>query len=226
MKKGILILCCIVFYSCATPEQELQLRYAEMQHALEVMKFQAAQPKPVLYESITSDGTRVVVYSPVNASSSPQSTYVSRPLPRMDISALLPVVSLLSTMTGQYYGFRTSEAMFNMLKSNQQAASAGNSSSVDGNTIYYTNTVDSSSKTTAISKDTSYGNYSGNGTAGYDAHTNNSGSTNVEVTDAFKMKVTDESQRTYTQTHTETPIVTPVVQVVPVVVTPIEGGND
>ena len=225
MKNGILILFCLSLFSCATPEQELQLRYAEMAHALEVMKLQASLPKPVLYESIAPDGTRTVVYSPVSAQTR-ASTYQPRPLPRADLSTLLPILTVASVITGQYYGFRTSEAMFSVLKNSQQTSGSNTSSSMDGNTINYNNTVTTDSSSSTVSSDRTYGDYSGNLGAGYDAHTDNSGRTDVKITDSLNTENINNSQRTIDLNYTETSPVVPVVQVVPVVVTPTGGSSE
>lgn len=227
MKNGILILFCLSwFVSCATVEQELQLRQLEMAHALEIAKIRADMPKAVLYEATAPDGTHTVVYMPQTNTPTGNSSYVARPLPKADLSTILPILSVAATITGQYFGFRTSEAMFNVLKGSQ-----GTGYSNDGNTSTSTviNYSDASDRSThSADQRLSYGDYSGNGTAGYDSHTDNSGSSTTNITDAFKMKTTDNSQRTIDYDYTETNTSAPPVIVPPVVIQPVitGGSND
>ena len=213
-KIRVLILLIVALPACATVKQEMRLRELEMAHAYQIAQLRASTPKPILYEATNSDGTHVVVYAPSD-SVNVQSQYVSRPLPKADLSILYPFVSLVSAITGQYYGFRTSEAMYNFL--GKQTPSSNSYYSTSDSSVHNT-----SSDT--ITK-TRYGDYSGNGGAGSDSRITYKGNTVTNTTDSNKVNISDDSQHTYNYTE-QTQVIPPVITT-PVVITPvITGGGE
>ena len=164
-------------------------------------------PQQILYETITKDGSRTVVYMPVQNSGNIGS-YTPRPLPRTDWSFMYPILSVVTAVTGQYFGFRTTESMYNFLTSQTKTP----------NNVTYDSSITGSYNDG--SNKTEYGNYSGNGLDGYNASKSvvKTGNTDTTVTDSFKLKTTDNSQKTDTETVVPPVVITPTV--VPQVITP------
>ena len=207
MKKGILILACFLLSSCVNMEAEVALRKMEMTMYEKQMVMNNEKPQPILYESTTSDGAKVVVYMPISTVSKP--TYVARSIPKTDWSFLYPVLNIVATITGQYFGFRTTESMYGFLKG------------VGASNTTYSTTTDSSIKDSygkSVDKSVS-GDYSGNTGTGQDntLKIKDAGNTNTTVTDAFKLKTTDNSDHSQTDALT----VVPPVVITPTVITPV-----
>lgn len=215
MKKGILILTCFLLSSCVNMDAEISLRKMEMAMYEKQMVMDSEKKQPILYESTSSDGAKVVVYMPVSAM--PKSTYVARPIPKTDWSFLYPVLNIVATITGQYFGFRTTDSMYSFLK--------GVGSDVSSNSTTISSTTDSSIKDSynkTIDKSVN-GDYSGNAGTGQDNSMmiKDSGNTDTTVTDAFKLKVTDNSDHSQTDAVVVTPVVVPPTVIVPTVITPV-----
>ena len=188
-------------------DAEVALRKMEMAMYERQMTMDNDKPQPILYESTTSDGAKVVVYMPVLPTS--KSTYVARPIPKTDWSFLFPVLNIVATITGQYFGFRTTDSMYGFLKG------------VGASNTTYSTTTDSSIKDSygkSVDKSVS-GDYSGNAGTGQDntIKIKDSGNTDTTVTDAFKLKITDKSDHSQTDALT----VVPPVVVTPTVITPV-----
>ena len=212
MKKEILILTCFLLSSCVNMDAEIALRKMEMTMYERQMNIDNEKPQPILYESTTSDGAKVVVYMPVSAQ--PKPTYVARPIPKTDWSFLYPVLNIVATITGQYFGFRTTESMYGFLKG------------VGASNTTYSTTTDSSIKDSygkSVDKSVS-GDYSGNTGTGQDntVRIKDAGNTDTTITDAFKLKTTDNSDHSQTDALTVVPpvVVTPTV-ITPTVITPV-----
>ena len=225
MKKGIRFVTLFSLLSlcaCATAEQEISLRQLEMEHALEIARINASMPRAILYESVSPEGVRTVVYAPPTASNGVRTQYVPRPLPKADLSMLYPFVTLLSAITGQYYGFRTTEAMYNFLGKQTPSSSSYYS---DSSTHTADNST-SSADTTSVTK-TRYGDYSGNAGTGSDSSTSTvvTGNTVTDYKDSNN--TTDSSTNSFTYTE-QTQVIPPVINNVPVVITPVvvEGSSD
>ena len=212
MKKEILILTCFLLSSCVNMDAEISLRKMEMAMYEKQMVMDNEKKQPILYESTSSDGAKVVVYMPVSAM--PKSTYVARPIPKTDWSFLYPVLNIVATITGQYFGFRTTESMYGFLKG------------VGASNTTYSTTTDSSIKDSygkSVDKSVS-GDYSGNTGTGQDntVRIKDAGNTDTTITDAFKLKTTDNSDHSQTDALTVVPpvVVTPTI-VPPVIPAPV-----
>ena len=213
MKKEILILTCFLFSSCTNMDAEINLRKMEMAMFERQIQMDNTKPQPILYESTASDGAKVVVYMPVSAM--PKPTYVSRPIPKTDWSFLYPILNVVATITGQYFGFRTTDSMYSFLKgvgasSTSYSTTTNTDSSVKDS---YGRTVDKSVN----------GDYSGNLGTGQDntMKVKDSGNTKTVVNDAFKSETIDNSDHSTKEDAVYTPtVITPTV-ITPVIPAPV-----
>lgn len=206
--KTLFCMClCLVLCSCATDvtRMEFQLRMRELEIMAQNEGIQKKQP--LLYKQTLVDGSTVEVYMPTSGQAVQR--IQSSPLPRFDYSSVLyPVLNTVSMVAGQFFGYKSSSALYDFLS----AQSRPSNTTITNNT----STSDSSSK---------YGDYSGNGSViGPDSSkhfvdssstTVWSGNTQTNTTDSFKLQTTDNSVSNKTDLNYE-----PLAVITPTVIQP------